>query len=93
MTKYDEYKIQNEQDSVFPAISTYRAKLVSTTNNTFKYYEGLNGVLMILSIGFSPIFQPDNIRYEELTMSWLVEADGLTLKTKNSIYVFEELEN
>jgi len=69
----------------------HRVKLIGTTNGLLKMYEGLEGILMVPPLGFSPTFHPDNIRYHTLTMSWLIATEGLTLTTKNSVYVFEEV--
>lgn len=70
----------------------HRVRLISTSNSQFKYYEGLSGVLLVPPMGYSLIFQPDNIRYYELTTSWLVEINGLDFKTRNSRYIFELVE-
>jgi hypothetical protein len=74
-------------------IKVIRAKFIGTTNEKFdKVYKNETGTLYLLPLGFSPQFEPDNaIKLHTLTMSWLVGVDGLTLKTRNSTYIFEEI--
>lgn len=83
----------------------YQAKLVATTNSSFKMYCEQIGTLAVPPLGWSPRFRPDALRFEVLTMSMLNEVDEypqyagngtevliLELKTKNSVYKFEVME-
>ena len=70
----------------------HRVRLISTSNSQFKYYEGLTGILLVPPLGYSLIFQPDNIKYHVLTTSWLLEINDLDFKTRNSRYIFERQE-
>jgi len=67
------------------------AKLISTTNNKFDYIIGRTGILEI-KLNFSAKF----LNYEKflitsIVKSFEVKEKILTIKTLNSIYVFEIL--